>query len=119
MFNARPRSLWSKSGVRLALFAMALQLVLSFAHIHLAPPAPGLGNQATGQSSQSNDEAPKAADECLICANIAAFAATDLPPPVISLQPIGHGEIIALTPTLALLAPESFRLFRSRAPPYA
>jgi hypothetical protein len=109
-------------GARLALIALALQLVLTFGHVH----APSAATPTTLQTSQADGTAPQdryhkglADTDCLTCALIqlsamsAPSVAPELPLPVafdfVTLQP--RIEIAAAT------APEAS--FQARAPPAA
>ena len=121
----------SKFGGRLALFALAVQLVLSFGHIHLediygnagafavssaAATVPAADNSQplpAGKHSHHTD------DYCAICATVhllgSSFAAQapQLPLPFISAS-IEHFDRVAFAFVAARRAP-----FQSRAPPQA
>jgi hypothetical protein len=113
-----------KSGSRLALLALTLQIALSFGHVH-----PGYSRHAIGgfaaPGSQPVPSAPTQppandADEyCAICATI-HFAATSLLPqapqlPVrLAFQPVEPINCAAASSFSARRAP-----FQSRAPPLA
>jgi len=115
----------TRFGALLALAALALQLVLSFGHIHIANVAPvgvvamhgaavaAAKHQAPAQTPSDDD------DYCTICASIylvsTSMAAQPpaLPVPVGSLR-IKH-PIVAAD---AIVAPRRLA-FRSRAPPTA
>jgi hypothetical protein len=115
-------------GGRLALFALAVQLVLSFGHIHrediygYAPPAQPA---ATQQAANDHQPVPPAQpsnhgdDYCAICATIALLssslvaAAPQLPLPIVS-RAIEHSDIV-----VAAFSPLYRPQFRSRAPPVA
>jgi hypothetical protein len=122
---------WVRSKVRqaalLALLALAVQLMLSFGHIHadgiahastLAEQAAGGAHEAAASpSSRHQHPDGLAADGCAICATIAlsgallAAAPPKLPVPVSFAV---RGEAMASDVTL----PELTRTaFRSRAPP--
>lgn len=115
MFPFGLRRAQSGIGARLALLAIALQLVLSFAHIHQLPLSQATIS-APAQSGGGSD-LPLAGDDCAICANIAAFASLDLPEQAEFLAPTARAEILA--PILVALSfrPVAFRHFSSRAPP--
>jgi hypothetical protein len=118
-----------KFGGRLALFALAIQLILSFGHIHrediygpsYGAPAPAAANQTADKSQQlpSDRPAKHGDDYCAICATIsllsASFAAQppQLPLPFVS-RVIEHVDRV----TVALVAPRCTP-FQSRAPPAA
>ena len=116
MFHFGPRRAQSGFGARLALLAIALQLVLSFAHIHPLP-VPQTAISAPAQSG--GQDLPLAGDECAICANIAAFASLDLPKQAEFAAPSVRAEILTPAVAAADFRPVSFRLFASRAPPSA
>lgn len=100
---------------RLAIAAMALQLLLSFAHIH---PLPSHGAAISENRPSAPIDSKDLADhDCAICANIAAFAATALPPPLYIRLPILAVRRILLPQQRTAPKPSFFRLFRSRAPP--
>jgi hypothetical protein len=116
-------------GARLALFALAVQMALSFGHVHIATPT----------LASTNGEQPAVADEpgltlsrailpihksdgstsgdCAICALIhlsstsAPAAAPVLPLPA-NLDPLG-----LLAPAELPLAASLYALFQARAPP--
>lgn len=116
MLESRSRLSAGFFAARLALLALAVQLVLSFAHMHLLPPQM-LVQQAVALSASDNGTAVP--EDCAICATIAAFAAADLPPPIAVLRPAGQGEPMLPWVVRAGIPPESFRHFNSRAPPNA
>jgi hypothetical protein len=117
----------AKFGGRLALFALALQFVLSFGHIHTedlygpvraaaAIAAPGTDG---GQPQPSNQPTKHSDDYCSICATMSllgnSFVATapQLPLPVVS-HFIDHVDRVA-----AIFFPARRASFQSRAPPAA
>jgi len=118
---------WVRSKVRqaalLALFALAIQLVLSFGHAH----AEDFAHDATLQATSLHDTTPQsphhhhhdglAAHHCGVCASVmlsgtatAAAAPVLVPPPAPAIQAETAAADFAL-PDLAHAA------FRSRAPP--
>jgi hypothetical protein len=111
-------------GARLALLALALQLVLSFGHFH---PLPANGSSASvtlavtgGQNQDPIDPLGSlASDDCAICASIAAFAAADLPQPLAYAAPLLAVRLdVGVEPRLAQTE-TPYRLFQTRAPPAA
>jgi Protein of unknown function (DUF2946) len=116
-------------GARLALFAVCLQFLLSFGHIHAAEifgplghaVVPSHGTTVVGTPSHSSPNPAGAADvaedACSICASLALLATGALPDPV-RLPPPSLSVAIA-APQAAELAPRAvpFRLFQTRAPP--
>jgi hypothetical protein len=119
-----------KFGGRLALFALAVQLTLSFGHIHpedifgparvaadasiAVPAADHSGPLSTDQHSSHND------DYCAICATMYLLASSSVPEPPQLLplpfasQPIEHFDGV----TAVFIAPRR-PPFQSRAPPLA
>jgi hypothetical protein len=116
-------------GSRLALFALAVQMVLSFGHVHLVAPAtgstnrmpPALADQSDAALSRALAPIPKSdgsiGGDCAICALIqlsstsAPSAAPSLPLPA-NLAPLGL-EAAAEWPSPASL----LFSFQARAPP--
>jgi hypothetical protein len=98
------------------LLAIALQLVLSFAHIHPLP-APQTVISAPAQSG--GQDLPLAGDECAICANIAAFASLDLPGHAEFPAPATRAETLSPLTGAEDFRPVALRHFSSRAPPSA
>src|SRR2546426_4572725 len=120
----RLRSRW---GSCLALFALTLQLALSFGHVHLGPITRDsfAANVATGTdahrpASRDRHDLPAAADDnCAVCALI-HLAGTLLPsePPALEL-PAAFGRLSAeILGKFDLTAPPG-ALFQARAPPIA
>jgi len=113
-----------RAGAWLAAFALALQLALSFGHLHwhgvalAAPAAPAL----LGQTSAGDDGLPLpqnrggAPDICEICATLGLTATSVLPVPA-SLAPPPRAEMVwaEFASTQAGSALPSF--FQARAPP--
>jgi hypothetical protein len=113
-------------GGRLALFALAVQFILSFGHIHhediYGPARPAVAANLPadhGQSAPGNHSSKDDDDYCAICATIALLnnsfvaAAPLLPVPVIS-QRLEHTDRLAIAVVVPRRAP-----FQSRAPPQA
>jgi hypothetical protein len=113
-------------GSRLALFALAVQIVLSFGHVHLdkiAPPSAAT-SAVSLLDTAPRDKAPVAPghhgganDFCAICATIALVASSVLPEAAQLAPPLAApftrlGECEAARPAFAL--PFSFQ---ARAPP--
>jgi hypothetical protein len=115
-------------GARLALFALALQLVLSFGHIHLSDLlGPGASIQTAAAARASGDPASPApskksngaGDVCAICALIqlvnSSVHATgpSLPPP-------SEASFVGWRTAFDFItAPSQRRPFSARAPPLA
>lgn len=100
----------------MALLAIALQLVLSFGHIH---PLPTALETISAPAQSGSPDLPQAGDDCAICANIAAFASLDLPGQAEFTVPSALAEILAPATVATDLRPAAFRYFSSRAPPAA
>jgi|HubBroStandDraft_1064217.scaffolds.fasta_scaffold28817_2 hypothetical protein len=113
------RSAW------LALFALWLQLALSFGHYH-AEDFAGLGAPSTADvvhaaplpSSPFNPLSEGVAHEaCAICASMALADSLVLPDPVrVATRPLRGWRSLA-TPEAFVLAGTPHRLFQTRAPP--
>jgi hypothetical protein len=110
------------AGSRLALFALALQIILSFGHVHLGYFRHGTNSLAvTGTQSVPSDPSQQPAsdadDYCAICATI-HLAATSLLPQALQLPvqlaagPVEHAKPVAKGFFSPRRAP-----FQSRAPP--
>jgi hypothetical protein len=110
----------------LALAAMALQLVLSFGHIHLEQLASGsaiasvvASKASTSQQDPAQHPANEADDFCAICATIHLASLTFLPDaPLLpvpfasrTIEHFGHFTFVFISPQRAA--------FQSRAPPLA
>jgi len=114
-------------GSRLALFALAVQIVLSFAHVHLgniaSAAAPALIEQSSavpgGPSAPTHHQNGAADTGCPICALI-QLAATSTPAAAPALPPpsmLGQRRLeVPGVATLTALPPVRFR---ARAPPAA
>jgi hypothetical protein len=121
----------ARSSGKLALFAMALQFALSFAHIH---PEDIYGARATiaaathaASAAVAKAEKPQPAgpsskhsdDYCAICATMALLnnsfvaAPPQLPPPA-AFHAVEHGDTVA-----AISVAPRRTAFQSRAPPAA
>jgi hypothetical protein len=122
---------WFRSGGRsaagLALFALALQMVLSFGHLHRdhlgLPPLPASDqtqvSPATAQATHPGnpDQQPASDDYCAICASMAlvATAVPSLPPALTvpeTVRPLWPGPTSVETITLDIALS-----FHARAPP--
>jgi len=96
--------------------AIALQLVLSFAHIH---PLPTPQATISAPAQNGGPDLPLAGDDCAICASIAAFASLDLPKLAEFPAPAARVDILAPAAAAADFRPVAFSHFSSRAPPAA
>ena len=112
-----------KAGARLALFALTVQIALSFGHIHLGhvPYAVAVASTGTQPSGSTPAQHPvgDADDYCAICATIHITAISFLPPapqlPVpfvaLSVEHFNSAAVVFIAPRRAP--------FQSRAPPPA
>jgi hypothetical protein len=104
----------------LALFALALQLVLSFGHIHLddiaARPA---AIAALAQPADSPDHDEDAAKHCDICATLHSLGTAQLPVPPALMLPVAFAVAPAAIRSDAVIARTRHDSFRARAPPLA
>jgi hypothetical protein len=112
-----------KAGARLALFALTVQIALSFGHIHLGNFRRAVPSLASA-STQSTPSAPRqqpagdADDYCAICATIHLTAISFLPPasqlpvPFVVARSVEHFNSAAVVFIAPRRAP-----FQSRAPP--
>ena len=109
-------------GARLAMFALTLQVALSFAHIHLntfAHATPGLTSSTQPDPSAPTQPGGDADNYCSICAAMHITANSFLPKvPVLPIpfvsQPVGHSN-----PAAAVFIARRHASFQSRAPPPA
>ncbi len=113
-------------GSRLALFALALQLVLSFGHIHaedLGLAAPAALTYAQSGAADGGAPSPQdpghAHDVCAICAALNLTATSFIPVVAVLVLPVAQAWV--WSPAIAA-APAQFdlaRSFQARAPPLA
>jgi hypothetical protein len=125
---------WVRSTIRpfarLALFALALQIVVSFGHMH--PDDLGLPSLATAHCADfpsgvaqvltgptDRDQYPSSDDYCPICASMALLAAgAPSLPPVIVAPPL-ISRVLSSPAALYLVATQTILSFQARAPPLA
>jgi hypothetical protein len=109
------RPFLTRLGARLGLLALALQLVLSFGHIHPLPA------QITAISAPAGDtggsDLPLADGDCAICASIAAFASLDMPAQAYFVPPVTVVEVVSPVTAAGEHRAAPIRHFSSRAPP--
>jgi Protein of unknown function (DUF2946) len=121
------RRMSRKWGGCLALFALALQLILSFGHVHaedlgLAAPAGGIASHA--QASAKNDGSPSPRDDdahdiCAICIAL-SLSATSLLPVVTSLSlPVAYEWEWPANVQSAQVVFALKSYYQARAPPHA
>jgi hypothetical protein len=114
-------------GSRLALFALVVQIVLAFGHVHSFGVAPAAANPAAtalavghGRSAvQPPVHQPKgsADSDCPICALIQMAASSAPPAPPALPLPQDLGRVRPQLPATVILAASPQFLFRARAPP--
>jgi hypothetical protein len=105
----------------LGLFALALQLVLSFGHVHARDLRPSEAAQAALKQSSSVPERNPSGlpdDECPICATMHIVASGLLPVPPTTLAPTDFAQCLQLV-LIEAVSPGVTRhiLFQTRAPP--
>jgi hypothetical protein len=120
-------------GARLAIFAVWLQVVLTFGHIHAfdiylyghpVVPAQGVTQVTADDGTTPVPSAPLQANEagdqaCSICANMALVAATVLPDPARIAPPSATPLRRAWIAEPLRLTAAPYLLFQTRAPPSA
>jgi hypothetical protein len=119
-----------RSSAQLALFALAVQMIVSFGHIHsddlgLAPFATTHRAHFPSDAAQTltgpadRDEYPASDDYCPICASIALLAtgAPSLPTVVVAPPPVSRAW--SLLTSLYLPAMKATFSFQARGPPAA
>jgi hypothetical protein len=122
---------WIRANLRFgswcALFALAIQLVVSFGHVHgIGAPSPWQVS-ASGQADPVGLNAPSgpskpavpAVDYCAICAVI-SLAGSIVPPAVPAIPlPARDSHLLVWTSAEPFLAAASYRPWQARAPPQA
>jgi hypothetical protein len=116
-------------GSRLALFALAVQMVLTFGHVHIAPPTLASTNGERQAVAEESSLPPSHAitpihksdgsigGDCAICALI-QLSSTSAPaaPPALPF-PTNLGPLGLQAPAELPLTPSLHSLFQARAPP--
>jgi hypothetical protein len=110
-------------GGQLALFALALQLFLSFGHIHredIYGPFYASSHAATDQKAPSGGPSQHRDDYCEICATISLLSSSFVAqaPQLLPLQRVWH-SVEHADRVLALSIAPRRASFQSRAPPAA
>ena len=112
-------------GAWAALFALAVQITLSFGHVHLGKTVstrlPGHAAQwqaADGNAPSRPGPHSDANDFCAICATIAMVASSALPTPALLPAPVATPYSWAREFASALPAREAHAFFQARAPPF-
>jgi len=111
-------------GSRLALFALTVQLVLSFGHVHVGKIASVSSHGATTVAQAPDTDGgpvPKphtgANDFCAICATVSLIASSVLPTASSLLPPVAAEHRWLTEFANARISSDSFVLFQARAPP--
>jgi hypothetical protein len=109
-------------GSRLALFALAVQLVLSFGHVHVGKIAPASSHGAMALV-QAPDHGPSpkphtgADDYCAICATVSLLASS-VPPAAVSLVlPVARPSARPQEIAISFVPFDSSLIFQARGPP--
>ena len=120
---------WMRGSIRfgssLALFALALQLTLSFGHVHAEDFAPAAGIQATVDADHDAgnpaepDHHGRSHDDCAICATTALLATLVIPPPPALDLPATYSFAFLDEAIVRDWIGAAPRLFQARAPPLA
>jgi hypothetical protein len=113
-----------RCGTVLALCALALQLVLSFGHVHpddffRRDAAASLRITANTPRHHSPTPALPSHDDCAICVSMAMVGSSVLPAPVALVPPAILVAVFARPIDAPILAVPLRLSFRSRAPPIA
>jgi hypothetical protein len=112
-------------GAWAALFALAVQITLSFGHIHIGKIASATQAAHATQWQLSDRNAPArsghhsdANDFCAICATIAMVASSVVPEPSLPVPPIAAPYAWSRQFASALRSRQAHFLFQARAPPF-
>jgi hypothetical protein len=112
-------------GAWAALFALAVQITLSFGHVHLGKIAPSRLPAHANQWQAADGNAPSrpshgsdADDFCAICATIAMVASSVLPESAPLVAPIAQPHAWTHDFASALPTRPAHFLFQARAPPF-
>jgi hypothetical protein len=113
-------------GALVALFALTIQLVLSFGHIHVGKSLLSSASATTvAQQSANRDGAPSSPqhrgvdDFCAICATIGMLASSALPESASLVLPVAVPTAWLHDFTGTFVPVDSHRLFQARGPPAA
>ncbi len=121
-FGMRQATGFRKIGGVVALFALWLQLVLTFGHMHAddlfgRPAAPLEMHRLSDPASQPGQDTADTADGCAICAAAALVAGSVLPAPASLPLPAAFPLERPVVEIAFLLSAAGFLLFRTLAPP--
>ena len=111
-------------GSRLALFALTIQLVLSFGHVHVGKIAPASSHGAmTVAQAPDRDDGPSpkphtgADDFCAICATVGLLASSALPEAASLVTPVAAPSAWPHEFASTFVPLDSHLLFQARGPP--
>jgi hypothetical protein len=112
-------------GAWAALFALAVQITLSFGHIHLGKIASSGLPALTAQWQAADRSAPPSSghhsdanDFCAICATIAMVASSVLPEPSAPVPPVAVRHAWDREFAAAMRSRQAHFSFQARAPPF-
>ena len=114
-----------RSGARLALFAVAVLLTLSFGHMHADDFFPPTAQAAAHEPGAPANPAPLPAplppthDDCAICVTMGMTASSAMPAPIVLAVPLAYTFVTFTPPARATLVAAPKPSFRSRGPPLA
>ncbi len=108
-----------RTGARLALFAVAVLLTLSFGHMHADDFFPQTADAATHGPGVPAHPAPlpPTHDDCAICVTMGMTASSAMPAPVVLPVPLAYEYIAFAPPPPATIAATPRPSFRPRGPP--
>jgi hypothetical protein len=118
----------NKLGSLAALFALAIQLVVSFAHVHLTDfqgPSAAIASQqlpaGTGGNSPADDDdrGPSGHNFCAICAAVNLTSSSVVPVFELPAAPIAHPHKWAVEIRNAQISQLFTLVFQARAPPHS
>ena len=109
-------------GARLALFAVAVLLTLSFGHMHPEDFFPQTAEAAPshegGKGAPANPSPlPPTHDDCAICVTMGMTASSALPVPIVVAQPIAYEFVVFAPQAFVAFVAAQRPSFRSRGPP--
>ena len=106
-----------------AVFAVAIQLVVSFGHIHLedfqGASSVTVGSSQTQQSPSDEDDRGSGHDFCAICAALNLTSSSLLPAAAVLATPVDHPHRWAPVLHPAEISYRVHFIFQARAPPYS
>lgn len=111
-----------RHGIVLALFALALQMVIAFDHVHLRGLAQHAGATVHRTDAQAKSQTPAQIpgdndDYCAACASIFLASTAFTPAPPVLPLPAGFVRLEHDLNAVAASAQRQHLAFRSRAPP--